>query len=134
MRRLAPIQLSRVLMIPLCGALFTMDPIGLAQSAAAPLDPQETRGGVGPTRGPALDAGTLANPFANDPNAAQEGRKLFLQYNCAGCHGDHAGGGMGPSLRDATWLYGSSAQHIFLSVRQGRAHGMPSWGTKIPDD
>jgi cytochrome c oxidase cbb3-type subunit 3 len=65
--------------------------------------------------------------------AIAEGRKLFLWYNCAGCHGGHAGGGMGPSLRDPVWLYGSSDAQIFDSIAQGRAHGMPAWGTKVPE-
>ena len=54
--------------------------------------------------------------------------------NCAGCHGGHAGGGMGPSLRDKDWIYGSSAGHIHDSIVEGRAHGMPTWGTKLPDE
>jgi cytochrome c oxidase cbb3-type subunit III len=60
-----------------------------------------------------------------------EGRKLFVRMNCAGCHG---GGGMGPSLRDVTWIYGGKAGEIFDSIAEGRAHGMPAWGTMLPHD
>jgi cytochrome c oxidase cbb3-type subunit 3 len=67
------------------------------------------------------------NPFANDGRALQEGRRFFVAYNCAGCHGDHGGGGMGPSLRDERWLYGSSDADVADSIAEGRAHGMPSW-------
>ncbi len=74
------------------------------------------------------------NPYEGDKEALQKGRRLFVQYNCAGCHGDHGGGGMGPSLRDADWIYGSDAGHVFASIAQGRAHGMPSWGTRLPAD
>jgi cytochrome c oxidase cbb3-type subunit 3 len=74
------------------------------------------------------------NPFADNAVALTEGRTLFVQYNCAGCHGGHAGGGMGPSLRDVVWIYGNSDAHIFDSIAEGRAHGMPAWGTKLPQE
>lgn len=92
---------------------------------------------VGPIPGPgksAIEMNEPTNPYKNDPVALQEGRKLFVWYNCAGCHGGHAGGGMGPSLRDPRWIYGSSDAHIFASIAEGRAHGMPAWGTKVPED
>jgi cytochrome c oxidase cbb3-type subunit 3 len=41
---------------------------------------------------------------------------------------------MGPSLRDTTWIYGSSDAHIFDSISEGRAHGMPAWGQRLPED
>src|SRR3954470_2060394 len=68
---------------------------------------------IGPVPGPAIQAVPVGNPFAADAVAMNEGRTLFVQYNCAGCHGGHAGGGMGPSLRDKMWIYGDSAAHIF---------------------
>jgi cytochrome c oxidase cbb3-type subunit 3 len=39
---------------------------------------------------------------------------------------------MGPSLRDPVWIYGNRDDQIYDSIAQGRAKGMPSWGTKIP--
>ena len=41
---------------------------------------------------------------------------------------------MGPSLRDSDWIYGSGDIQIFGSIAQGRAHGMPSWNTKLTED
>lgn len=90
---------------------------------------------MGPTPGPRPD--TLVetrNPYANDPSAIGEGRRLFNWYNCSGCHGDHAGGGMGPSLRDSVWIYGSTDARIFRSISEGRTKGMPAWGDKLPAD
>ncbi len=90
---------------------------------------------MGPTPGQAPD--TLAetpNPFADDVKAMGEGRRLFNWYNCAGCHGDHAGGGMGPSLRDSTWRYGGTDARIYRSIAEGRTKGMPAWGSKLPPD
>jgi cytochrome c oxidase cbb3-type subunit 3 len=63
-----------------------------------------------------------------------EGRQLFIRFNCSGCHGGRAGGGMGPSLRDVDWLYGSSDAQLFSSIAEGRAHGMPSWHTRLTAD
>ena len=70
----------------------------------------------------------ITNPFAADLTALADGRRFFAQYNCAGCHGDHGGGGMGPSLRDDVWLYGSNHAQIANSIAEGRAYGMPAWG------
>jgi cytochrome c oxidase cbb3-type subunit 3 len=79
------------------------------------------------------DIAPVANPLGNDRTVLEEGRKLFVQYNCAGCHGGRAGGGMGPSLRDGAWRYGSSPDRIFNSIAQGRGQGMPSWGSRVPE-
>lgn len=73
------------------------------------------------------------NPLGTDPVALQDGRRLFDWYNCSGCHGGHAGGGMGPSLRDKDWLYGNRDDQIFDTIIHGRSQGMPAWGSKIPD-
>jgi cytochrome c oxidase cbb3-type subunit 3 len=89
---------------------------------------------VGPLPGAGPNVAEPANPYAGDMTAAAQGRQLFVRMNCAGCHGGHAGGGMGPSLRDPEWIYGSSDAKIFNSIAEGRAHGMPAWGTKLPED
>jgi cytochrome c oxidase cbb3-type subunit III len=89
---------------------------------------------VGPEPGPKTERELPKNPFGRDRVAIQAGYQLFAQYNCGGCHGDHAGGGMGPSLRDQRWIYGSDDAHIFSSIVEGRGHGMPSWGTRIPEE
>jgi cytochrome c oxidase cbb3-type subunit 3 len=89
---------------------------------------------IGPQPGPDRALVSGANPYAGDRTAMRDGRQLFKQYNCAGCHGDHAGGGMGPSLRDTLWYYGGDEASIFASVTEGRQHGMPAWGSKLPRD
>ena len=89
---------------------------------------------VGPIPGPPTQLASRQNPYGQDKVVLADGRRLFESYNCAGCHGDHAGGGMGPSLRDQDWIYGNSDAQIFNSIAEGRAHGMPAWGTKIPED
>jgi len=104
-----------------------------APPAAAPAGEHVARAPVGPIPGGGKPP-DIVNPYANDATALQAGRRFFTQMNCAGCHGEHAGGGMGPSLRDAMWLYGHSSGQIFDSISQGRAHGMPAWGTRLPPD
>jgi cytochrome c oxidase cbb3-type subunit III len=89
---------------------------------------------VGPVPGYAKLPKAETNPYAHDHVAMTQGRKLFNWYNCSGCHGGHGGGGMGPSLRDQTWIYGSTDAEIFDSIAQGRGKGMPAWGLKIPED
>jgi cytochrome c oxidase cbb3-type subunit 3 len=74
------------------------------------------------------------NPYAGNTSVLADGRRLFNWYNCSGCHGDHAGGGMGPSLRDSLWYYGGDDASIFASITEGRQHGMPAWGAKVPQD
>lgn len=89
---------------------------------------------LGPQPGPDRPLPLVNNPFQMEPNVLAEGRRLFVWFNCYGCHGGRAGGGMGPSLRDATWLYGSKDQDIFNSISEGRPHGMPAWGTTLPEE
>jgi cytochrome c oxidase cbb3-type subunit 3 len=104
-------------------------PFGGAPPSVAP---------VGPIPGPTIvgeNAATVVqNPYAGEPAALEQGRQLFIQMNCYGCHGGRAGGGMGPSLRDQQWLYGDTPADIFDSISEGRGNGMPAWGTKLPPD
>ena len=72
------------------------------------------------------------SPFQNNAYGTAEGKRLFDQYNCTGCH-SHGGGGMGPPLMDDKWIYGSEPGNIFESIVEGRPDGMPAWRNKIPD-
>lgn len=89
---------------------------------------------VGPIPGPGPDTPAPGNPFSGDRGASGAGRRMFREFNCSGCHGEHAGGGMGPSLRDSDWIYGSDEGQIFSSIAEGRAHGMPAWHTRLSQD
>lgn len=118
--------------VALAAGLVACDrPAGdMAATAGSPPVPTA----VGPIPGPASNPNREVNPYRNDVAAMAEGRELFVRMNCSGCHGGRAGGGMGPSLRDVDWLYGSTDAQIFDSIAEGRAHGMPSWGSKLNDD
>ena len=114
--------------------------LGLAACQHAPGDvaansaPPPVPTPVGPVPGPAQNPLRKNNPYANNVSAMTDGRTLFVRMNCSGCHGGRAGGGMGPSLRDVDWIYGSTDAQIFDSIAEGRAHGMPAWGTRLPED
>ncbi len=73
------------------------------------------------------------SPYQGDPLALAEGFRLFQWFNCVGCH-SFGGGGMGPALTDAKWIYGASPEQIYATIVQGRPNGMPSFGGKIPED
>jgi mono/diheme cytochrome c family protein len=75
----------------------------------------------------------LANPREHDPRAIEEGKQLFVSYNCADCHGGEGSGGMGPSLQDGRWHFGGSPGEVYESISEGRPDGMPSWGGRIND-
>lgn len=111
-------------------AACSSPPPDLASSATPP----PAVATVGPLPGPETEGHGTANPMAGDRAALAQGRQLFIRFNCSGCHGGRAGGGMGPSLRDVDWLYGNTDEQIFSSIVEGRAHGMPSWQKMLTPD
>ena len=75
---------------------------------------------------------TISSPYEHNAYAISEGKRLFEQWNCAGCH-SHGGGGMGPPLMDDEWIYGSEPENIVESIVEGRPNGMPSFRGRIPN-
>jgi mono/diheme cytochrome c family protein len=61
-----------------------------------------------------------------------EGRTLYNQYNCSGCHAA-GGGAIGPALIDDEWIYGDGLDNIFFTIVEGRPQGMPAFRGRIPD-
>jgi cytochrome c oxidase cbb3-type subunit 3 len=82
---------------------------------------------------PSATPASVKNPYEENAYAVSQGKKLFKQYNCAGCH-SQGGGGMGPALMDDKWIYGHEPENIFATITQGRPNGMPAFGGRIPDD
>jgi cytochrome c oxidase cbb3-type subunit 3 len=76
---------------------------------------------------------TVRSPYEENAYGVAQGKTLYNQFNCAGCH-SQGGGGMGPPLMDAEWLYGSGPQNVFETIVQGRPNGMPAFGNKIVSD
>jgi len=127
------IRMVGLLLIVLAIACTGCESPGVTEGDAPPMPATAVPVGPIPGNGVAPPLGST-DPYINNPVALEEGRKLFVWYNCYGCHGGHGGGGMGPSLRDQSWMYGSTDAQIFYSIAQGRGKGMPAWGTKIPED
>lgn len=90
----------------------------------------------GPVVASALRPGAAApsrpGPYDDNAYAVAEGKRLFTWFNCVGCHA-HGGGGIGPALMDAEWIYGSAPEQIAASIARGRPNGMPAFNGTIGD-
>lgn len=82
--------------------------------------------------GPATAQVDIQNPYEANAYAIAQGKRLYVWFNCYGCHAN-GGGAIGPPLMDAEWIYGGEPADIFASIVEGRPNGMPSWAGKIPD-
>ncbi|HYF38940.1 MAG TPA: cytochrome c [Gemmatimonadales bacterium] len=103
---------------------------GIPQSVASGMPPvRQTELQAGPT---VRDAGTYS-PYEGNAYAVSQGKTLYNQFNCSGCH-FQGGGGIGPPLMDSEWIYGSDPENIFETIVEGRPNGMPSFGGKIVND
>jgi cytochrome c oxidase cbb3-type subunit 3 len=82
--------------------------------------------------GPKYTVRQTHGPYDYNAYAISEGKTLFSQFNCTGCH-SNGGGGMGPPLMDDKWIYGSDPSSVFASIMEGRPNGMPAWRGRIPN-
>src|SRR5690349_7280822 len=83
--------------------------------------------------GPNVPVPDAKNEYEENAYAMSEGKRLYENYNCSGCH-FQGGGGIGPPLMDDKWIYGSDPQNIFETISEGRPNGMPAFGGKISAD
>ena len=83
--------------------------------------------------GPTVREVKTHGPYQGNAYMVNEGKALFNQMNCVGCHAN-GGGGMGPALMDDEWIYGNDPQQIFSSIAQGRPNGMPAWSGVLSND
>jgi cytochrome c(L) len=76
------------------------------------------------------------NPYTGNPEAIKEGRTLYLQTGCSGCHGVGGGGGMGPALLDDDWKFGSDDETLAKLIKgEIPQQTMPAvFGQELPDD
>jgi cytochrome c oxidase cbb3-type subunit III len=70
--------------------------------------------------GPVRGGNELKNPYAGDPTAAVEGKRLFLKTGCYACHGHEAEGAVGPDLTDDEWIYKPTDSMIYNTISKGR--------------
>ena len=72
--------------------------------------------------------GTMKNPYTDQPDKIEEGKKLFFSYSCNGCHGGGGGGGMCPPLTNETWVYGSDDDILFRLISHGSQDLQKTYG------
>src|SRR3982750_3853951 len=68
--------------------------------------PPSASGSIPPVResqlqpGPATRGISVSGPYENNAYGVSQGKQLYNQFNCSGCH-FQGGGGIGPPLMDA---------------------------------
>lgn len=63
----------------------------------------------------------------SDEAVMQAGSKIF-KANCAVCHANDGGGGVGPNLTDEYWIHGNDIKGVFTTISEGvPAKGMIPW-------
>ncbi len=67
----------------------------------------------------ATEKGQLKNPYTDNKEAIEQGRKLYFGASCNGCHGGGGGGGMCPPLTNETWVYGGDDDTLFRLITLG---------------
>lgn len=127
-RRLVPVAALTALTLTSCereDRRFREEPPSANPASTATLSPLQP--------GPTVRQVSTHSPYQENAYMVNEGKALFNQMNCVGCH-SNGGGGMGPALMDDEWIYGSDPQQIFSSIAQGRPNGMPSWSAVLSND
>ena len=97
----------------------------------ATADPAERQSPLRP--GPAVRQAGLRSEYEENAWAVAEGKRLYRQFNCNGCHAE-GGGSIGPALMDDRWIYGSEPENIFETIVEGRPNGMPSFKGRLGND
>jgi len=103
-----------------------------ADAAAIARGPRANPNHAGPSP-ESLAATSVTFEGSYDPTAydLSQGKILYQNMNCTGCHGA-GGGGMGPPLMDDAWIYGAEPRDIYTSIVTGRPNGMPSFEGRLP--
>lgn len=66
-----------------------------------------------------------------DAGTIQSGKEIFTK-NCVSCHGNQAGGLVGPNLTDDYWIHGGGIKNVFTTIKNGvPSKGMISWQTQL---
>ena len=109
-------RLAAASLLCLCGAFMCASP---ATSDWRDGVPQEAR--------------LRANPYANEPSAAQAGEKLFARY-CSPCHRAGRGGKWRAPDLHSTAVQKTQPGELFWILRNGMLRqGMPSWA-HLPEE
>ena len=88
-----------------------------------------------PEDAPETEAPPKLNPFTGDEAMAAEGRTLYFQVGCQGCHGGGGGGGMATSVIDDAWTFGSDDEVLFRLIKgEVPEQTMPTVYSVLEDD
>jgi cytochrome c oxidase cbb3-type subunit 3 len=103
--------------------------------AVSGIEPQITMSTVTPGAAPpaAGQPSTFGRQYESNAYHVSQGKKLYVWFNCNGCHAN-GGGDSGPALMDDKWIYGGSIDEIVSTIREGRPNGMPSFRGKATDE
>ena len=103
---------------PLQNEKYEMDVAEAAQAAQA-------RQAAMVASGEAFDESTIE--FSDDPAVLASGETIYNRQ-CAACHREDGGGGIGPNLADEYWIHGGSMANIYNTIKVGVLDkGMISW-------
>ena len=86
-------------------------------AAAAPSPAASPPAEPAPPAPAAPPAAPKLNPFTGDVAMSAEGRALYFQVGCQGCHGGGGGGGMATSVIDDAWAFGSDDEVLFRLIK-----------------
>lgn len=76
-----------------------------------------------------IDESTVV--FDESAGALAAGKTIF-EGNCAACHAQDGGGGVGPNFTDEYWIHGGSISDIFKIVKYGVVEkGMVPWEEQL---
>jgi cytochrome c oxidase cbb3-type subunit 3 len=69
--------------------------------------------------------------ITEDATALAEGEQIFVSQ-CAACHANDGGGGVGPNMTDEYWIHGGDIKDLFATIKYGVPQkGMISWESQL---
>lgn len=72
------------------------------------------------------------NVTVDDSGASLAAGKSIFEANCAACHAQDGGGGVGPNLTDDYWLHGGDIKDVFTVIKYGViSKGMVPWEDQL---
>ena len=116
--------------------------LAILEEYGVPLVPAGGGSGAGnpnarsvPAPAPPAPAPRKLNPFTGNADRAAEGRTLYFEVGCQGCHGGGGGGGMATSVIDDAWTFGSDDDVLFRLVKgEIPEQTMPTVYSVLEDD
>ena len=116
----------------------------ILEEYGVPLVPAGASGAADPNAGAAPPASAASasapaprrlNPFTGNADMAAEGRALYFEVGCQGCHGGGGGGGMATSVIDDAWVFGSDDEALFRLIKgEMPDQTMPTVYSVLEDD